>query len=220
MSQEIDSGLIEKKDEQINNTNISIGNNNDYENNLLNEGIIELAKVLDSSQMEKSLSLEFSEKSSNIVTYQIEIELIKKLKENNNSIKFCKSDIQTPDIYQKYVILLKQYIDLNKKYDELLKKYNQLKEENNLSNSLNSIQINEKEKKELEDAKLKALESENEKNKLNQQIKLKSKEFKNNKIKKGLSKEEINKINEEEDYQLIKTIEKYSKLKDKNAETR
>ena len=26
MSQEIDSGLIEKKDEQINNTNISIGN--------------------------------------------------------------------------------------------------------------------------------------------------------------------------------------------------
>ena len=168
----------------------------------------------------KSLSLEFSEKSSNIDTYKIEIELIKKLKGNNNSIKFCKSDIQTPDIYQKYVILLKQYIDLNQKYDELLKKYNQLKEENNLSNSLNSIQINEKEKKELEDAKLKALESENEKNKLNQQIKLKRKELKNNKIKKGLSKEEINKINEEEDYQLIKTIEKYSKLKDKNAKTK
>ena len=53
MSQEIDSGLKKKKDEQINNTNISIGNKNDYENNLLNEGIIELAKVLDSSQMEK-----------------------------------------------------------------------------------------------------------------------------------------------------------------------
>ena len=168
----------------------------------------------------KSLSLEFSEKSSNIDTYKIEIELIKKLKGNNNSIKFCKSDIQTPDIYQKYVILLKQYIDLNQKYDELLKKYNQLKEENNLSNSLNSIQINEKEKKELEDAKLKALESENKKNNLNQQIKLKSKELRNNKIKKGLSKEEINKINEEEDYQLIKTIEKYFKLKDKNAKTK
>ena len=168
----------------------------------------------------KSLSLEFSEKSSNIDTYKIEIELIKKLKGNNNSIKFCKSDIQTPDIYQKYVILLKQYIDLNQKYDELLKKYNQLKEENDLSNSLNSIQINEKDKKELEDAKLKALESENKKNNLNQLIKLKSKELKNNKIKKGLSKEEINKINEEEDYQLIKTIENYSKLKDKNAKTK